>query len=110
MAKVTPTIIQGALVFGLVFLTFMTAIFACLLFKLISVTTFFLRLGVGLLAVLCFVPFVIPTAILYHVQSEIQGFRSIAGIEQGDVAGQCIGALVCASVVMLLTILMSFFM
>jgi hypothetical protein len=67
MAKVTPTIIQGSFIFGLGFLAVMVAIFACLLFELISVATFFLKLGVGLLAVLCFVPFVIPTAILYHV-------------------------------------------
>jgi hypothetical protein len=68
MAKVTPTTIQGSFIFGLGFLAVMAAIFACLLFELISVATFFLKLVVGLLAILCFVLFVIPTAILYHIQ------------------------------------------
>lgn len=33
---------------------------------------------------------------------------SIVGVEKGDVAGQCIGALVCASVIMLLIIVILF--
>jgi hypothetical protein len=86
------------------------AIFFCLIFKLIFVATLFLRLGVALLVILCFVPFVMPTTILYHVQSEIQGLGSVVGIEKGDAANQYIGALVCAGVMMLLTIFMSFFM
>ena len=61
MAKVTLMFIQDSLFFGLGFLIFMAATFVCLIFKLISVATLFLRLGVGLLAILCFVPFVIPT-------------------------------------------------
>jgi hypothetical protein len=110
MAKVTPTLIQDCLVFGLGFLAVIAATFVCLIFKLISVATLFLRLGVGLLVILCFVPFVIPTAILYLVQSEIQGLGSVVGIEKGDAADQCMGALVCTGVMMLLTIFMSFFM
>lgn len=86
MAKVTPMFIQDSLVFGLGLLVAMAAVFVCLIFKLISVATLFLRLGVGLLVILCFVPFVIPTTILYHVQSEIQGLGSVVGIEKGDTA------------------------
>ncbi|KAF8862719.1 hypothetical protein BDZ45DRAFT_739032 [Acephala macrosclerotiorum] len=110
MAKVAPTIIQGSFVFGLGFLAIMATMFVIVIFSLLSVAAFFLRLGICLLAVLCFVPFIIPTAILYHVQSEIQGFGSIVGIEKGYVTGQCMGALVCAGVMMLLTIFMSIFM
>jgi hypothetical protein len=110
MAKVTPIFIQDSLVFGLGILVVMAAIFLCLIFKLISVATLFLRLGVGLLVILCSVPFVIPTTILYHVQSEINGLGSVVGIEKGDAAGQYMGALVCAGVMMLLTIFMSFIM
>jgi len=110
MAKVIPTIIQGAFFFGLGFSAVMAVIFVCLISKLISVATFFLRLGVGLLAVLCCVPFAITTTILYGVQSEIQGFGSIVGVEKGDGAGQSMGALVCVGVMTLLTILMPFFM
>lgn len=107
MAKVTPTIIQNSFVFGLGFLTVMAAMFVYLI---LSTAAFFLRLGVCLLAVLCFVPFVIPTAILHQAQSEIQAFDSIVGIEKGDVTGQCMGAVACAGVMMLLTIFMSIFM
>jgi len=64
----------------------MAAIFLCLIFKLISVVTLFLRLGVSLLVMLCFVPFVILTTILYYVQSEIQGLRLVVGIEKEDTA------------------------
>jgi hypothetical protein len=110
MAKVTPTVAQGCFVFGLGFLAVKAVIFLSIISRLISVTNFLLRLGVCLLAVLCFVPFVIPTAILHLVQSEIQGLGSIVGIEKGDVTGQCMGALVCAALMMLLTIFMSVFM
>ena len=88
----------------------MAVLFLSIIFRLISVANFLLRLGVCLLAVLCFVPFVIPTAILYPVQSEIQGLGSFVRIEKGDVAGHCMGALVCAAIMMLLTIFMSVFM
>ncbi|KAH8653984.1 hypothetical protein BGZ60DRAFT_419110 [Tricladium varicosporioides] len=109
MAKVMPTVIQGCFVFGLGFLALTGVMFLSIFFRIISVVNFFLRLGVCLLAVLCLVPFVIPTAILYLVQSEIQSLGSTIGIEKGDVTSQCIGALVCAAVVMLLTIFMSVF-
>jgi hypothetical protein len=67
MANITPMIIQGSFVFDLRFLAIMAAIFVCLIFKLISIATLFLRLGAYLLAVLCFAPFIISTAILYHI-------------------------------------------
>jgi hypothetical protein len=67
------------------------------------------RLRVGLLAVLYCVPFTITTTILYGVQSEIQGFKSIIRVEKGDAAGQSIRASVYTGIMMLLTILMSFF-
>ena len=107
MAKVAPSIIQGSFVLGLGFLAVMVAIFLITIFRLLSIATFFLRLGVCLLAVLCFVPFVIPTAILYQVQSDIQGLGSIVGIKKGDVASKCTGVVFCAGVMMLLTIFMS---
>jgi hypothetical protein len=110
MAKVAPTIIQGSFIFGLGFLAVMTIMFVIVLFKLLFIVSFFLRLGVCLLAVLCFVSFVIPPAILYPVQSEIQSLGSLIGIKKGDVAGKCLGPLVCAGFMMVLTIFMSFFM
>jgi hypothetical protein len=67
MAKVVPIIIQGFFVFGLGFLAIMTIIFVIILFKLLSIISFFLRLGVYLLAVLCFISFIISPAILYLV-------------------------------------------
>lgn len=51
MAKVTPTFFQDTLFFGLGFLVVMAAIFVCLIFKLISIATVFLRLGVVLLVI-----------------------------------------------------------
>jgi hypothetical protein len=107
MAKVTPAIIQSSFFFGLGFLAVMAAMFVYLI---LSTASFFLRLGICLLAVLCFVPFVIPTAILHRAQSEIQGFDSTVGIEKGDVTGQCMGTVACTGVMMLLTIFMSIFM
>ena len=65
--KVILTIIQGALYFGLGFSAIIAVIFVCLIFKLISVITFFMRLKVGLLAVLYYIPFIITTIILYGV-------------------------------------------
>lgn len=88
----------------------MAVMFFILVLKLFSIIGFFLRLGVCLLAVLCFVPFIIPTAILYPVQSEIQSFGSHIEVKKGDAASKCMGALVCAGVMMLLTIFMSIFM
>jgi len=110
MAKVTPMFIQDSLIFGLGFLIFMATIFVCLIFKLIFVATLFLRLGVSLLVILCFIPFIIPTTILYHIQSEIQRLRSVIKIKKGDTANQYMGTLVCAGVMMLLTIFISFIM
>jgi hypothetical protein len=106
MAKVTPAIIQKPFFFGLGFLAVMAAMFVYLI---ISTASFFLRLGICLLAVLCFVTFVIPTAILHRAQSEIQVFDSTIGIEKGDVTGQCMGIVACTGVMMLLTIFMSIF-
>lgn len=110
MAKVAPTIIQGSVVFGLGFLAVLAVMFFILVFRLFSIVGFFLRLGVCLLAVLCFIPFVIPTAILYPVQSEIQSFGSLMEVKKGDAIGKYMGALVCAGVMMLLTIFVSIFM
>jgi len=107
MAKVTPAIIQSFFLFGLGFLAVMAAMFVYLT---LSTTAFFLRLGVCLLAVLCFAPFIIPTTILHRAQSEIQGFDSIIGIEKGDVTSLCMGTVACAGVMILLTIFMSIFM
>jgi hypothetical protein len=50
------------------------------------VATLFLRLGVALLVILCFVLFVILTTILYHIQSEVQGLGLVVRIEKGDAA------------------------
>ena len=109
MAKVAPSIIQGSFAFGLGFLVIMAALFVITIFRLLSITTFFLRLGVCLVAVLSFIPFVIPTAILYQVQSDIRGLESIVGIKKGDVASKCTGVVFCAGVMMLLTIFMTVF-
>jgi len=75
--------------------------------RLLSFITHLLRLEFSLLFLLFCVPFIILTAILYHMQSKIQGFGAIARTEKGDVSDQFIGALVCASVVALLSIIMS---
>jgi hypothetical protein len=50
------------------------------------VATLFLRLRVALLVILCFVPFVILTIILYHIQSEVQRLGSVIGIKKEDAA------------------------
>lgn len=84
--------------------------FTIILFKLPFIVSFFLWLGVCLLAVLCFVSFVIPPAILYPVQSEIQSLGSLIGIKKGDVASKCLGPLVYAGFIMVLIIFMLFFM
>jgi hypothetical protein len=67
MAKVALIIIQGSFIFGLGFLAIMTIIFIIILFKLLSIISFFLRLRVYLLVVLCFISFIIPPVILYLV-------------------------------------------
>lgn len=108
MAKVAPKVIQGCFGFGLGFIAIMTALILSTIFGLVSITNSFLKAGICLSTILCFTSFTIPTAILYHVQSELQGFGAIVRIEKGDVTSQCVGALVCSGVMVLLTTVVSF--
>ncbi len=91
IAKVAPLIIQDSFVLGLGFLVVIAAMFVITIFRLLSITHFFLRLGLCLLAVLCFVPFVIFLKMPVDSQLNIQGPRANsqrgAGISPTESAG-----------------------
>jgi hypothetical protein len=52
---------------------------------------------------ICFIPFLIPTVILYILQSKTQNLPSSIEVEKGEVSGYCLGAFCCTVVMMLLT-------
>lgn len=103
-AKVTSANIKGPIVVGIGFFAILaTTLFFCLLI-IRTVTNNLMKVGICLLAILYCIPFAIPPAILFYVESEIQESGPIISIEKGDAASLSIGALVCAIVMMLLTI------
>jgi len=82
----------------------------CLFFEFISFAARLLKLGVCLVSVFCFALFLLAYLTLHHVQSNIQDFKSVMMVEEGPVSNLSIGTVICAGVMMLLTILMSILM
>jgi hypothetical protein len=109
MAKVTPGNIQDLLILGLGLMLVMAVLFAFLISGLLAFVNFFLRLGFCLFILLCFIPFLIPTITLYHVQSKIQDLGSSIEVEKGNVANLFVGAVCCAAF-MALAVIMSVFL
>ena len=102
-AKVTSANIKGPIIVGIGFFAVLsTTLFFCR-FIIRTATNGLLKVGIGLLAILCCIPFAIPPAILFYVESKIQESGPIISIEKGDAASLSIGALVCTIVIMLLT-------
>jgi hypothetical protein len=108
LAKVTPANIY--LIVGLIFILVIILIFTCLFFELISFGALLLKLGACLMSVLCLGLFLFLYLIIRHVQSKVQDFKSVVGIVEGPVGHLTMGALICAGVMMLLTIGISTFM
>lgn len=117
LTKVTPANMQGCLILGLVPVFAMAALFVSSVFgRLFCVACCLLRLGILtkiitfiILGLLCCVPFLVPTVILYDVQSKLQNLQTSIIVEKGDVSGYCLGALCCAVVMMLLATISSAF-
>ena len=109
LAKVTPANIQDCLILGLELMLVMAVLFVCLIFsRLLAFANFFVRLATCLVfGLLCFISFLIPTIILYYVQSKIQDLGSSIEVEKGNVENLCVGALCCAVVMMVLTVIAS---
>ena len=105
MAKVTPVSIQDLLSLGLGLLLVMAVLFGFLISGLLAFVKFFLRLGFCVFSLLWFLSFLIPTGILYHVQSKIQDLGSIIEVEKGNVANLFVG--VCCAAFMVLAVIMS---
>lgn len=114
LAKVTLAKIQDSLILGLIsslISTFLIIlIFTCLFFEFISFAARLLKLGACLVSVFCFALFLLAYLTLHHVQSKIQDFKSVMMVEEGPVSNLSIGAVICAGVMMLLTILTSILM
>lgn len=107
MAKITPVNIQDLLILGLGLMLVMAILFICLIRGLLAFVHFFIRLGFCLVfSLLFFLSFLIPTIFLYHVQSKIQDLGSRIEVEKGNVANLFVGALCCASF-MVLAVIMS---
>lgn len=110
LAKVTLAKIQDSLILGLIFTLLIILIFTCLFFEFISFAARLLKLGVCLVSVFCFALFLLAYLTLHHVQSKIQDFKSVIMVEEGPVSNLSIGAVICAGIMMLLTMLMSILM
>jgi hypothetical protein len=95
---------------GLIFIFVIIFIFIYLFFELIFFGAFLLKLGACLISMLCLGLFLFLYLIIQHAQSKVQDFKSIVGIVEGPVGHLTIGALICAGVMILLTIGISIFM
>jgi hypothetical protein len=109
LAEAIIITIRGSLYLGLGCLALITALFFYFILKVLSVATLCVRLLICFSTILFFVLFAIATGILYHAQSKIQELGSIFGIEKGDMSTHYTVILICAGVMMLLTIFMSAF-
>jgi hypothetical protein len=110
LAKVTPASIQGSLILGLIFILFIILMLTCLFFEFFSFAARLLKLGVCLVSVFCFALFLLAYLTVHKVQSKIQDFKSVVGVEEGPVGNLTMGAVICAGIMMLLTMVMSIFM
>lgn len=110
LTRVTPSNTQVCLILGLVLMLVLRVIFACSIFsRIFSLASFLFKLGVFIRVIVCLVsglicliPFLIPTVILYILQSKPQNLPSSIEVEKGEVSGYCLGAFCCTVVMMLL--------
>jgi hypothetical protein len=99
--KVTVANIQDCLILGLVLML----VIPCFAHYLLRLS---IRVGMAIIFVAglaCCVPFVIPTVILFTVQSKIDNLPSSIEVQKGDVRNYCLGILSCGVVMMLLATL-----
>jgi hypothetical protein len=104
LAEVTVANIQGCLILGLVLMLAMTII--------LGLAKHLLRLGIriGMVIIfmaglICCVPFVIPTIVLFAVQSKIDNLPSSIEVQKGDVSNYFLGVLCCGVAMTLLATL-----
>jgi hypothetical protein len=86
----------------------MAVLFGFLISGLLAFVNIFLRLGFYVFSLLWILSFLIPTIILYHVQSKIQDLGSIIEVEKGNVANLFVGA--CCAAFIVLVVIMSVFL
>ena len=104
--KVTSANIKAPFIFGIGFVVvFATTLFFSV-FLMRTVTNTMMKTGVCILAILCCIPFAIPTAILSYVGSKIQESGPVVSIEKGGAASLAIGALVCAIMLLLTSVIL----
>jgi hypothetical protein len=101
LTKVTVANIQDCMILGLVLMLVMTIslCFAGCLSRL------GIRIGMVIIfmaGLICCLPFVIPTVILFAVQSKIDNLPSSIEVQKGNVSNYCLGALCCGVVMTLL--------
>jgi hypothetical protein len=104
LAKVTVANIQHCLILGpvLMFVMIIILCFANYLLRLSIRTGMVIIFVAGLI---CCIPFVIPTVILFVVQSKIENLPSSIEVQKGDVSNYSLGVLCCGVVMMLLATL-----
>jgi hypothetical protein len=107
MAKVTPINIEGCLILGTTLVFIVTSGLIGIFFNFLHVFSTLLKVGVGLLCVLCFALFFIPYFTLHSVQSKLMGLDSILGLKEGNVGQLSMGALVCTGLMMLTSTVLS---
>ena len=117
LKKVTPTNIQHCLTGGLVLVLVMAVIFISSIFRrLFCFAKFLLRLSIFIrvlisltVGLVCCIPFLIPTVILFDIQSKTENMPSSIKIEKGEVGNYCLGALGCfVSMILLVTVSLVF--
>jgi hypothetical protein len=104
LMKITPANIEGSLISGLVLLGVIVSILVYFAVKVVSFANLFLRLlrlGVCFLCLLFCVALLIPIVTIHHVQSKIQAFGPVVGIEKGGVFHQFILIVIFAGVMAL---------
>jgi hypothetical protein len=99
------------LISGFVFIFLIAILIFCLLFsQVFDFIYFFFRLGFCLIfGLFCFSLFFIPIMILCYVQSNIYDFGSNIEIEKGNTGNFSIGTVCCASIGIILMIIISIF-
>lgn len=108
---VTTPYIRYCLVAGLVFLAVIAIVLACAVFSgLFSIMSILAKLTVGLrvvmvLGLICCVLLFIPTVIVQLFEANTKKLPSGIRVEKGEVGGLCIGALCCAVVMTILTMI-----
>jgi hypothetical protein len=115
LEKVT-TIIWNSMIVGLVFTVFMAAVFICSAFNRffclagILLRVRILRVGIHVVfALICWVPFLVATVILYILRSKTGQLPSWIQVDQGEVSGLCLGSFCCAITMAVLNSIISVF-